>query len=72
MHISVENLKSNKKGGVVDLDLFPDREAFTTTCLLGALASSDGEVLLVPLFVPTLISLELLAVLPCRVLIKFS
>jgi hypothetical protein len=34
--------KVSKKGGVVDLDLWPVRDAFTTDCLLGAVFSMFG------------------------------
>jgi hypothetical protein len=56
--------KVTKNGGVVDLDLFPYREAFKITCILGVFASLDGAVLFFLFFVSTLISLEFLAVLP--------
>jgi len=50
--------KGTKKGGVVDLDLFPNKEEFTTTWILGVWVSLYGEYLLVPLLTPTFISLE--------------
>jgi hypothetical protein len=56
--------KVTRKGTVVDLDLFHDREAFIATCILGVFPLSHAVVLIVTLFVPTLISSNISIVLP--------
>jgi hypothetical protein len=48
-----------RKGGVVDLDLCPVREALVATWILGEVSLVNELVLTVPFLAPTFISFEL-------------